>query len=314
MSLDKKLSGNLFLFDDKPRTIYENMAINSECLDLVSKSKKDLVIVRYYKHNPGIILGQSQSSFDVFYDNCLSKNLEVCKRNSGGAAVYVDPKNALCYSVFCNPKVLGDEVKSHNDIYNALTKPLAVELGNNIGVKGTYYFKLDNKTLAGHSLRKTINGIQFDGLIHLDNLDASELGSLIKLRKLYECPNTGDYFLSVGDDTFKVYDNKVSKDKACLENKILVRDEADEIRNFSSLNEVGLSSEDFILAFRNFSKNLFGEFNEVRNHIWDREIFNKFPVEKFTPELATANKSNIGHCFVYIPELEGPEVVHFQPE
>ncbi len=298
MSLEKRV----FLIEKNPKSAGENLAINQICIDLIKNNKYE-VIARAYYHKKGVILGNSESYFDIYEDFCNKNQYEIVRRASGGSAILVDPNLVLCYSIFfnCNNENLGKDL---TNIYKNITIPLAKNLGKNFSVEGAYYLRTKingiSVPLAGHAMKiHNQEIVQFDGVINRTSFEIEELSKVIKLRELYYYE--GKNCIISDCEAFELSGKKINNfdySKATF-----LRSEKIELKKVVGLKEIGISDNHFLDVLFNTLECLFGNLNKVNNIKIYKNTINKFH-EEIKKDTKGGNRILLGHCFVDLIEPE----------
>lgn len=286
-------SKDLFYVEKEALRPSENLAINGYLADQINNDEFD-TIVRFYKHQPGVIIGANESLEDVYKDNCEDLGFEVVRRPTGGSAVVVD-NTALCYSIFSRYDAKKNDI---HDIYKSIVLPLVNELGNNFSVEGNYYLRFKGQPIAGHALKTHNNCVQFDGIVNTERVDSDLISRLIKLRDSYTL--NGEDYVKIGEKFYDLKGNEVS-----LENPVFVKSEKKALEELVGLKDAGLSEDVFINIFYNSLKQknssleitppLKYEQKEIKKRIGDleREL-----------EDGSRKMKNLGHCFIDLIEKE----------
>ena len=108
----------LHIKEEKTKSPRENLAINSLALELIEEEKTDLIL-RTYTHSNGIIIGKSQTINDLYPTNSQT---QIAQRETGGAAVVVDPQTTFCYSIFFKQQ---NKRINPRQTYQKILEPLA---------------------------------------------------------------------------------------------------------------------------------------------------------------------------------------------
>jgi len=287
----------IFLRETHPRAPSENLAVNELCSGIIGRGDLDF-IARIYTHTNGVILGNTQSIFDIRTNACHAQGYEVVRRPTGGSAIIVDKEATLCYSLFY--KVPPSRLNLTRE-YESITIPLAQNLGPGFSVEGTYYlrYKKDEHgyPIAGHAMRSKKGVLQFDGVINLTQLDVQLVSQLLKLRELYK---SGEESRIIMDGT--VYDLRGRKSYP-LEKSSLVMSEEEELGKMSGLGELGYSKQDFIGAFYKTITALFGEVQAGDSYDFPQSSI-MLAQEQLKKELNKGRRICLGHCFIDMLEPE----------
>ena len=73
---------------DRPRTVYENLALNHACLDAVSAGAYEQIVRVYQFSRPGAILSNTEDVWDIREE--ARNKIDITPRPAGGSVVYVD--------------------------------------------------------------------------------------------------------------------------------------------------------------------------------------------------------------------------------
>jgi lipoate-protein ligase A len=309
MSLEERL----FIVDYEPKAPSLNLAINALWYEKV-KNDNPGVVVRVYKHMPGVILGYRESMDDVNEGYCTQHGIEVVERKTGGSAVVVDPANVLCYTAFINAS---RETVDLTRWYKRLVFPLRDQLktkGVRATVEGAYYIRIEEKDkkppVIGHAAHiykeqgKKI--IQFDGIVHVTNLDVEQIERMLRLRELW-VSNKHQYIVT-SRDSYPVI-NGVAKENMPPFNKEgsrMLRDEREELKDIRSLSNMGLSEEAFVDCLYEAMGNALGVLKKEKPFHFDKEEIEK--TKKKFQKRPDGYKCGLGHCFIDLLEPEPMEL------
>jgi lipoate-protein ligase A len=295
----------LLVLEKNPRAPSENLAVNNIYSDLVRGGKLDF-IARLYSHTAGIILGNTQSLFDIRPDICHEQNYEVVRRPTGGSAIPVDTESTLCYSLFFKTKPNNLDLTK---IYKSITIPLAKNLGSEFSVEGTYYLRYIKNgisyPIAGHAMRSGKGVIQFDGVINLTQLDVDLFSKMIKLRELYKIGESN--FIRMDGVTYNLRGKEVP-DLSGKRGELLISEEK-QLRNLLGLYDLRYSKMDFISALEKTVREVFGEVDTRESYsVPDTQI--KQVQEDIKKGTNRGKKICLGHCFIDM--LEPEPKIHYR--
>ena len=289
----------MFLQERGPRSPSENLAVNEACSRMVRDGSFE-AICRVYTHRKGVILGNSQSVFDIYPERCDAHGYEVVRRPSGGSVIVVDDASTLCYSLFFGSDHFGRF--DLTDIYKRITFPLAKNLGDAFTVEGTYYLRHSTEgksyPVAGHAMRSSRGVVQFDGVVNLTHPDMHTVPELIKLRELY---SVADKIVIRMDGT--AYDMKGRPLDVDLSRARLVLSESDELKSMPGLRELGYSADGFIDALRQTFTTVFGKADRIDSYDFPQPELDHNR-EKLKKQVGKGNRICLGHCFVDLLEPE----------
>ncbi len=155
----------------EPLDSYMNMAIEESLLISVG-SKNSPPVLRFYSwKNPAVVIGYQQKVnevVDVKY--CKEHGIEICRRITGGGAVFKDPEGELNYGFMIEENTpnlpTGDITLLHKFMCNLLVDAFK-RLGVNASFSGTNDIVVDGKKISGNALAMRHGGLVYHGTILL---------------------------------------------------------------------------------------------------------------------------------------------------
>ena len=305
----------LHIKEEKTKSPRENLAINSLALELIEEEKTDLIL-RTYTHSNGIIIGKSQTINDLYPTNSQT---QIAQRETGGAAVVVDPQTTFCYSIFFKQQ---NKRINPRQTYQKILEPLAELLDKRLSNYFTHYIgqynsKNENRPLIGHSMKSqtATSGIQIDGIVHITPLTSSPLLKKIKLRKLLYEPTSKREFVTINQKhspLFEIQPNRLTQLENTQQPKqlTLYRDEEEEISQFLTLQELGITTQQFEDRLRRGIETIFSNIRGEKTTLtqaYDTELFDSETISKLSQKYRpkkNGKQTLKGHCFIYYDEIE----------
>lgn len=278
---------------DKPRTAYENLALNHACLDAVSNGSYEEIVRVYPFSRPGAILSNSESIWDI-RDEAIGK-IDVTRRPTGGSVIYVD-ENTLGYSVFLKTSSKVDITRLYREFTGRVVKAL-----NSFGLKvsvGNWYVRLDGKVIAGHAQQNRGLASEFQGIIRMKKWDVKALDDALRLRTLAEYK--GVNYLIIDSAVYCINGDKTNIPVHTLRK---LRDERSELASAPGLDAHGVKAPDLMERLATALSDC------EQRHALPETILSQSKIlvsQYYNSELILkkGTKSCLGHCFVDLVENE----------
>lgn len=271
---------------DRPRTCIENLAVNDACFEAV-RGKEYEEIVRIYRFSrPGVILSRNQDVWDVRED--AIRSIDITRRPSGGAAVYVD-KNTIGYSIFGSFIETG-AIQIHVPYKRMTTKIVDVlrSFGLEVGTEKHWGISVNGSIIAGHAQRDDKNTFEVHGLMRLKQWDMASLEKTLRLRKLGR--HMENFYIIIDN---KVYDTNGIPQDILPAHLTIVRDEYGELQNTPGLDTLGVN-QPVLVERLSFTFSESHEKNPLPEYLLERAKKYEQEYEK----IPSGSKKCLGHCFV----------------
>ena len=300
---------NIIYVEEKARSPLENLAMNMHYADMAMESKHG-ILGRIYSHSRGVILGNTQSTEDLFEDACVNEGYQIVRRPSGGSAIITETGNNLCYSLFFDSKRFGGDF-DFEKAYKAITIPIAKRFGDDFSVKGIYYMRHNHQgqdyPIAGHAMK--LHGrdiVQFDGVIQMEDADSESISKVLKLRKLYMEDAT-----PLIEMDGQLYTPKGKEIHDIPHGAKLDRDEYEEISGIRGMKSIGISVEETIGHIIDALREEFGKIEMRRGEKPKSKDLESY-MEDIRSSRDIGKRRCLGHCFVDFADSE-PEI-HYEKE
>jgi lipoate-protein ligase A len=163
-----------FLDDTVPKGAAMNLAIE-EAIFQEEIAKKNCPTVRFWRNNPAVIMGYSQSvEAEVNLDVCRREGIKVVRRFSGGGTVYQDP-GTLDYSISIkadHPLIKGQDItQSQKTLCSGVIVALKT-LGTSPVFESPSNILINNKKVSGNAQARRKSTIMHHGTLLVNaNLD-----------------------------------------------------------------------------------------------------------------------------------------------
>lgn len=289
------------MFDKTPDSPTTQLAINDYCYNLVGSGKAD-VIARFYYHKQGIILATSESLEGVNSKGVLELEYEITRRPTGGSAIVVSPELTLCYSIFISKKLLNSN--SISDFYKSIIFPFVRNLSSDFTVEGAYYLRYENDNqrvpVVGHAMRSNKEVIQLDGVAHLKSLDIDEVSKLLHLRTLL---SSSERNIVRMNNRYYTLEGKLIEQNLVQNNLEVIGDERQILSSLIGLQEIGITSEEYVSTFRQTLEELFGGDGWRDDFHIDQEVV-EINRRNIRARIKNGSLHALGHCFVDFLEPE----------
>ena len=278
---------------DKPRTAYENLALNHACLDAVNSGAYEQIVRVYPFSRPGAILSNNESIWDI-REEVVGK-IDVTRRPTGGSVIYVD-ENTLGYSVFLKTESKIDITRLYREFTGRVVKAL-----NSFGLEvsvGNWYVRLAGKVIAGHAQQNRGLASEFQGIIRMKKWDINALDKTLRLRTLAECK--GMNYLIIDNAVFCINGDKTNIPVSIMRK---LRDERTELASAPGLDAYGVNAPDLMERLATALSDC------EQRHVLPETILSQSKVligQYYNSDLILkkGTKSCLGHCFVDLVESE----------
>jgi hypothetical protein len=281
---------------DKPRTAYENLAINDACLHAVRDGLYEQIVRVYGFSRPGVILSSDEDIWDVREE--ARAGLDVTRRPTGGSVVYVD-KDTLGYSVFLKTGSKVDITATYRTFTERVVQSLR-ELGvPNIAV-GNWYVRCNGGVIAGHAQQNRGEVSEFQGLMRLTSWDVDDLERILRLRLL--AAHNGSTYLVIDNAAYDLAGKAADVPVSSLR---VIRSERDELAAAPALAAHGINSPTLM---ERLATGLSGV--EERHALPERILEHAAELQKRYTDRAWVYRSDrptrrgLGHCFVDLVQRE----------
>lgn len=271
---------------DLPRTCIENLAVNDACFEAVRNKEYQEIVRVYTFSSPGVILSKNQDIWDVREE--MMTCIDITRRRSGGAAVYVD-KDTIGYSIFGSLNSAGS-IQIHLPYKRMTSKIIDVlhSFGLEANMEKHWGVSINGHVIAGHAQRDDKNTFEVHGLMRVKQWNMTSLEKTLRLRKLGHCKEN---FCIIIDD--KVYDFNGSPTNTLPEQVTIIRDEHKELENAPGLDKLGVSAPQLVERLASTLSES-QERHQLPEHIF---VLAKQYQTEYT-QITTGKKRCMGHCFV----------------